>query len=180
MPAIDWDEHYKSGNPPWETGQPSAELRRVVAEERIQPGAAIDLGCGSGINSIWLAQQGFDVTGADSTRSPSTRPASGRSWPARGSSSNGSTCSTSPTASARSPSSSIAVAITRPAATTSGRPCDAREDHRAGIGGTGSSPATRRNRPRRARGRQWSPRRKIRANSARYSRSPALASSASM
>ena len=65
MPAIDWDEHYKSGNPPWETGQPSAELRRVVAEERIQPGAAIDLGCGSGINSVWLAQQGFDVTGVD-------------------------------------------------------------------------------------------------------------------
>jgi methyl halide transferase len=65
MPAIDWDEHYKSGNPPWETGQPSAELRRVVAEERIQPGAAIDLGCGSGINSIWLAQQGYDVTGVD-------------------------------------------------------------------------------------------------------------------
>jgi SAM-dependent methyltransferase len=65
MPAIDWDEHYKSGNPPWETGQPSAELRRVVAQESIIPGAAIDLGCGSGINAIWLAQQGFDVTGVD-------------------------------------------------------------------------------------------------------------------
>lgn len=68
MPSIDWDEHYKSGSPPWETGQPSAELRRVVAEERIQPGAAIDLGCGAGINSIWLAQQGFDVTGVDSSQ----------------------------------------------------------------------------------------------------------------
>jgi SAM-dependent methyltransferase len=65
MPAIDWDEHYKSGNPPWETGQPSAELRRVVAQESILPGAAIDLGCGSGINAVWLAQQGFDVTGVD-------------------------------------------------------------------------------------------------------------------
>jgi len=67
MPTTDWDEHYKSGNPPWETGQPSAELRRVVAEQRIQPGAAIDLGCGSGINSIWLTQQGFDVTGVDAS-----------------------------------------------------------------------------------------------------------------
>jgi SAM-dependent methyltransferase len=65
MPTTDWNEHYKSGTPPWETGQPSAELRRVVAQESIQPSAAIDLGCGSGINSVWLAQQGFDVTGVD-------------------------------------------------------------------------------------------------------------------
>ena len=68
MSAIDWDEHYQSGTPPWETGQPSAELRRVVAQEGIQPGAAIDLGCGSGINSVWLAHQGFDVTGVDFNR----------------------------------------------------------------------------------------------------------------
>jgi len=65
MPTTDWNEHYKSGTPPWETGQPSAELRRVVAQESIQPCAAIDLGCGSGINAVWLAQQGFDVTGVD-------------------------------------------------------------------------------------------------------------------
>ncbi len=65
MPNTDWNEHYKSGTPPWETGQPSAELRRVVAQESIQPSAVIDLGCGSGINAVWLAQQGFDVTGVD-------------------------------------------------------------------------------------------------------------------
>jgi SAM-dependent methyltransferase len=68
MPAIDWNVHYQSGNPPWETGQPSSELARVIAEEKIQPGRVIELGCGSGINAVWLAQQGFDVTAADFNR----------------------------------------------------------------------------------------------------------------
>jgi SAM-dependent methyltransferase len=65
MPAIDWNAHYESGEPPWETGQPSSELARVIAEEKIQPCRVIELGCGSGINAVWLAQQGFEVTGVD-------------------------------------------------------------------------------------------------------------------
>jgi SAM-dependent methyltransferase len=67
MPDIDWSEHYESGNPPWETGQPSRELARVLAEEKIGPCRVLELGCGSGINAVWLAQQGFDVTGVDIT-----------------------------------------------------------------------------------------------------------------
>ena len=39
----------------------------MIAEEQIAPCRAIDLGCGTGINSVWLAQQGFDVTGVDLT-----------------------------------------------------------------------------------------------------------------
>jgi SAM-dependent methyltransferase len=68
MRDIDWDSHYQSGEPPWETGQPSAELARVIAEEKIQPCRVIELGCGTGINALWLAQQGFDVTGIDLSR----------------------------------------------------------------------------------------------------------------
>lgn len=67
MPDINWDSHYQSGDPPWETGQPSLELARVIAEEKIQPCRVIDLGCGTGINAVWLAQQGFDVTAVDIT-----------------------------------------------------------------------------------------------------------------
>jgi methyl halide transferase len=63
--AIDWNEHYQSGQPPWETGEPSSELGRVIAEEQIEPCRVIELGCGSGINAVWLAQQGFDVTAVD-------------------------------------------------------------------------------------------------------------------
>jgi methyl halide transferase len=65
MPGIDWNMHYQSDEPPWETGRPSSELARVIAEEKIQPCRLIELGCGTGINAVWLAQQGFDVTGVD-------------------------------------------------------------------------------------------------------------------
>jgi SAM-dependent methyltransferase len=88
MSGIDWDMHYQSGKPPWETGQPSAELARVIGEEPIQPGCVIDLGCGSGINAVWLAQQGFDVTAVDfsgrarGAKSKCSRRAIIRSWTA--------------------------------------------------------------------------------------------------
>lgn len=60
-----WEERYRTGDVPWDTGNPSSELKRVLAEEKIQPCRAIDLGCGTGSNAIWLAQQGFEVTGLD-------------------------------------------------------------------------------------------------------------------
>ena len=60
-----WNERYQSGDAPWDTGYPSTELIRTVKEEGIQPGRVIELGCGTGTNSIWLAQQGFEVTAVD-------------------------------------------------------------------------------------------------------------------
>jgi ubiquinone/menaquinone biosynthesis C-methylase UbiE len=62
---MDWDSFYQSGDVPWETREPSTELRRVIAEEQIQPCRVIELGCGSGINAVWLAQHGFEVTAVD-------------------------------------------------------------------------------------------------------------------
>jgi len=63
--AAHWDDHYRTGQPPWETGSPSSELKCVIAEQHIAPCRAVDFGCGSGINAVWLAQQRFDVTGID-------------------------------------------------------------------------------------------------------------------
>ncbi len=60
-----WEERYRSGDTPWDTGRPSSELQRVIAEEHILPCRAIELGCGSGTNAVWLAQQGFEVTAVD-------------------------------------------------------------------------------------------------------------------
>jgi len=60
-----WDERYRTGNSPWDTGRPSTELRRVIADEKVQPCRAIELGCGTGTNAIWLAQQGFEVAAVD-------------------------------------------------------------------------------------------------------------------
>jgi SAM-dependent methyltransferase len=46
-------------------GGPRAELVDLVESGRIQPCRAIDLGCGTGANAIYLAQRGFDATGVD-------------------------------------------------------------------------------------------------------------------
>ncbi len=62
---VDWNERYVKGDTPWDSGQPSVELQRVLAEYRIAPCRALELGCGTGTNAIHLAQQGFDVTAFD-------------------------------------------------------------------------------------------------------------------
>jgi SAM-dependent methyltransferase len=62
---IEWNDRYRDGNLPWDTGQPSSQLQRVVTQTPLQPCRALELGCGTGTNCVWLAQQGFDVTGVD-------------------------------------------------------------------------------------------------------------------
>ncbi|HVT29231.1 MAG TPA: class I SAM-dependent methyltransferase [Lacipirellulaceae bacterium] len=62
---IDWNDRYRDGDLPWDTGRPSSELHRVLNRYTIQPCHTLELGCGTGTNSVWLAQQGFDVTGVD-------------------------------------------------------------------------------------------------------------------
>jgi SAM-dependent methyltransferase len=40
-------------------------LQRACSQHSIQPSRALELGCGTGTNCVWLAQQGFAVTGVD-------------------------------------------------------------------------------------------------------------------
>lgn len=61
----EWDACYRDGNLPWDTGQPSAELQKMMTENPISPCRALDVGCGTGTNSVWLARQGFEVIGID-------------------------------------------------------------------------------------------------------------------
>jgi methyl halide transferase len=63
--AAHWDERYRMGYTPWQIAQPSSELMRVVIEDRIAPCVAIDLGCGTGTHTLWMAEHGFAVTGVD-------------------------------------------------------------------------------------------------------------------
>jgi len=57
---------YLFGFKPWDRGVPPPELVSVMeGNERLTPGKALDLGCGTGTNSIYMAQHGWDVTGVD-------------------------------------------------------------------------------------------------------------------
>jgi SAM-dependent methyltransferase len=56
---------YETGETPWELNRPDKYLIQWVNEYPISPCKALDLGCGTGFNAIWLAEQGFGVTGAD-------------------------------------------------------------------------------------------------------------------
>jgi len=58
---------YESHDTPWDIGAPDFNLIETVNKTRIKPCKAIDIGCGTGDNAIWLAQQGFDVVGIDTS-----------------------------------------------------------------------------------------------------------------
>jgi SAM-dependent methyltransferase len=59
-----YDVGYRFFRMPWEIG-PRSELVELVTSGRLKPGRAVDLGCGTGANAVFLAAQGFDVTGID-------------------------------------------------------------------------------------------------------------------
>lgn len=57
---------YMVGFKPWDTGVPPPELVAVVeGSDALEPGRALDLGCGTGTNAIYLAQRGWEVTAID-------------------------------------------------------------------------------------------------------------------
>ncbi len=60
-------ERYRSGNTPWDIGQPDFNLIEVVTKRPIPSCKALDIGCGTGDNSIWLGRNGFQVTGTDTS-----------------------------------------------------------------------------------------------------------------
>ncbi|GAB3007980.1 class I SAM-dependent methyltransferase [Amycolatopsis acidiphila] len=57
-----WEERYRERPELW-SGQPNAQLVAEVSD--LTPGTALDAGCGEGGDALWLAERGWEVTGAD-------------------------------------------------------------------------------------------------------------------
>lgn len=60
-----WNDNYAEGFTPWDTGVPEPLLVQMVESGSLPTGRALDVGCGTGTNAIWLAQRGYEVLGVD-------------------------------------------------------------------------------------------------------------------
>jgi 2-polyprenyl-3-methyl-5-hydroxy-6-metoxy-1,4-benzoquinol methylase len=59
-----WEERYRASANIW-SGHPNAALVAAVAD--LEPGRALDAGCGEGGDALWLAGRGWRVTDMDSS-----------------------------------------------------------------------------------------------------------------
>ncbi|MFI6480910.1 class I SAM-dependent methyltransferase [Nonomuraea sp. NPDC050663] len=60
------ERFYRAGKAPWDTGVTPPELVALVeGHGALPPGRALELGCGTGTNAIYLARHGWQVTAVD-------------------------------------------------------------------------------------------------------------------
>ena len=62
-----WDERYRSGQTPWDTGITPPEVKSFWEEQPtpVAGALAFDIGCGTGLNTLYLAKQGLRAIGFD-------------------------------------------------------------------------------------------------------------------
>jgi SAM-dependent methyltransferase len=63
-PARSWDAWYRAERPPWEIDRPQPAIQRLLDEHAFR-GDALDVGCGTGENTMLLASHGLHVLGID-------------------------------------------------------------------------------------------------------------------
>ena len=65
MGGGEFEQSYRTGDTPWDSGVPSAELDRVL-EAGLLPGKTVlEIGCGTGTNAIAFARRGYRVSAVD-------------------------------------------------------------------------------------------------------------------
>jgi len=62
-----WEERYQEGKDslPWDSGSPAAELVEYFTSLTELPKRVLEIGCGTGTNAIWMAQQGVTVVATE-------------------------------------------------------------------------------------------------------------------
>lgn len=63
-PTASWDSAYRSRSAPWLIGQPQPAITALDRDGWIR-GSVLDVGCGAGEHTIYLATHGHDVLGVD-------------------------------------------------------------------------------------------------------------------
>jgi 2-polyprenyl-3-methyl-5-hydroxy-6-metoxy-1,4-benzoquinol methylase len=61
----EWDQRYAQNELPWDTGRPTCCLMQLFSSWPVFTGKILEVGCGTGANSVWMAKQGHQVTGMD-------------------------------------------------------------------------------------------------------------------
>jgi 2-polyprenyl-3-methyl-5-hydroxy-6-metoxy-1,4-benzoquinol methylase len=61
----DFEKAYATGQTPWDSGVPDAELLRVINEGLLPGRTLLEFGCGTGTNAIELTRLGYEVTAVD-------------------------------------------------------------------------------------------------------------------
>ncbi|OMH80801.1 putative thiol methyltransferase 2 [Zancudomyces culisetae] len=67
--SVDWKDRWETGNTGWDLGHVNAALEELVEEKtdkvNLPRGRGIVPGCGSGYDVVYLAKNGFKMTGLD-------------------------------------------------------------------------------------------------------------------
>jgi len=61
--SMDFFESIYHGEPPWDIGRPQKEYMQLEQEGEIV-GSVLDVGCGTGENTLYLAEHGHEVWGS--------------------------------------------------------------------------------------------------------------------
>jgi 2-polyprenyl-3-methyl-5-hydroxy-6-metoxy-1,4-benzoquinol methylase len=64
--SSDFDSAYENYNAPWVIGEPQPAIVELEKDGRIR-GSVLDIGCGAGEHTIYLARLGYQVLGVDAS-----------------------------------------------------------------------------------------------------------------